>query len=259
MLIRPEKQKSPYTKSNGFQAMLMTFLIILYVVVGTIFFGFLTIFVSFMTRSGTLPHLVARMWGRSIISASRVKVKVIGLDNIDPNKPYVYMPNHVSNFDIPVILGYLPVQFRWLAKSELFKIPLFGFAMRRAGYISIDRSNRRAAFKSLQKAAEAIKNGASVVIFPEGTRSRDGKLHDFKKGGFVMALKAGVPIVPVTLQGTYEIMSKDGWRIQPGQVTIQIKPPIASDTYSLKSKEDLMGAVREAIRTDSKNEGNTPS
>ena len=240
--------------------MLMSLLIICYVILNTIFFGSLAILASLVGgRGGKLPHAVASAWGRNILFASRVKVNVLGLENIDPEKPNVYMPNHVSNFDIPVILGFLPVQFRWLAKAELFKIPLFGFAMRRAGYISIDRSDRRAAFESLQKAANDIRNGVSVVIFPEGTRSRDGKLHSFKKGGFVMAIKAGVPIVPVEIKGTYEIMSKDGWRIQPGQVTIQIKPPIASDTYTLKSKQDLMGAVREAIHTDAKNEGNTPS
>lgn len=234
--------------------MLMTFFIILYVVVSTLIFGILAILASLLGGPGSkLPHLVARIWGRGILVASRVKVNVIGLENIDLKKPYVYMPNHISNFDIPVALGYLPVQFRWLAKAELFKIPLFGFAMRRAGYISIDRSNRRAAFKSLEQAADTIRNGVSIIIFPEGTRSRDGKLQDFKKGGFVMAIAAGVPIVPINIKGTYEIMSKSGLRIQPGKVTVEIKPPITTDTYTRKTKEKLMGAVRDAILAKSKN------
>ena len=122
-------------------------------------------------------------WGHiQILFVSRIKVTVKGISNIDPSKSYIFMPNHQSNFDIPVLLGCLPAQFRWLAKAELFRIPLFGRAMRGCGYISIDRSNRKSAFRSLQKAADTIRNGVSVLIFPEGTRSLDGKIRSFKKG-----------------------------------------------------------------------------
>src|SRR5210317_685359 len=135
------------------------------------------------------------------------------MDNLPLDAPCILMPIHQSNFDIPVLLGRLPVQFRWLAKAELFKIPIFGRGMRGCGYISIDRSNRKSAFQSLAEAATKIRNGVSVLIFPEGTRSRDGKILPFKKGGFVLSVDAGVPIVPIVIYNTGSIMPKGRLRI----------------------------------------------
>jgi 1-acyl-sn-glycerol-3-phosphate acyltransferase len=157
------------------------------------------------------------------------------------------MSNHQSNFDIPVLLAYLKVQFRWLAKEELFKIPFFGYAMQRVGYISINRSDRRSAFLSLKRAAQIIRGGVSVLIFPEGTRSLDDQIRPFKKGGFILALDAGVPIVPVVIRGTRSIMPKERLRIRPGQVSLEILAPIDTTAYTRKSKEDLIAAVRRAI------------
>ena len=204
-------------------------------------------FLCFFSRNGNWSHLVARCWASGILWASRIEVQVLGLDRIDPAKPYIYMPNHLSNFDIPVILSRLPVQFRWLAKAELFKIPIFGLSMKRVGYISIDRSDRDAAIESLRAAADKIRSGVSVVIFPEGTRSRDGHLKSFKKGGFVMAIDAAVPIVPVAISGTWEIMAKVGWRIRPGKVTVNILEPIPSTGYQHHEKKILMRKVRQAL------------
>ena len=163
--------------------MIRTLYIAIWVCFVTLVMGILVIVFSFFVRSGDPLHKIARLWGRSILAVSRVKVSVKGMSNIDPLSPYIYMPNHQSNFDIPVLLGHLMVQFRWLAKMELFKIPIFGRAMRKAGYISIDRYHRDSAFESLAVAAKKIKGGKSVLIFPEGTRSRDGKIRPFKKGG----------------------------------------------------------------------------
>jgi 1-acyl-sn-glycerol-3-phosphate acyltransferase len=160
------------------------------------------------------------------------------------------MANHQSNFDIPVLLGHLKVQFRWLAKVELFKIPVFGRAMRKAGYISIDRYHRESAFNSLKVAASKIKSGVSVLIFPEGTRSRDGKIRPFKKGGFVMAIDSGVPIVPVVITGTRAIMPKGRFRVYPGDVSMAIHKPIGTSTYTRETKEALMEKVRRVICDD---------
>jgi 1-acyl-sn-glycerol-3-phosphate acyltransferase len=192
-------------------------------------------------------HKIARFWGKSILVVSRIKVSVKGLSNIDPSSPYIYMPNHQSNFDIPVLLGHLTVQFRWLAKKELFKIPIFGHAMRNVGYISIDRSDRQSAFESLKKAAEKIKSGVSVLIFPEGTRSRDDKIRPFKKGGFVMAIDSGVPIVPVVITGTRAIMPKGRFRVYPGHVSMVIHKPIETSIYTRETKDGLMEKVRRVI------------
>jgi len=213
----------------------------------TILFGSIAIMGSFFDRTGKFPHLVARSWARSILFASRIKVTVRGLSNIDPGRSYIFMSNHQSNFDIPVLLAYLKVQFRWLAKAELFRIPLFGIAMKRAGYISIDRSDRRSAFASLKKAAETVKNGVSVLIFPEGTRSRDGSIRPFKKGGFVLAIDSGVPIVPVVLHGTWSIMPRDKLRIESGNVMLEITEPIDTLNFTRKTKDALMEKVRGRI------------
>ncbi len=227
--------------------MIHTLFAITATVLSTILFSFLAIFCSLVDRSGISPHRVAGIWGRSILFVSRVKVSVKNLSNIDPDRSYIYMSNHQSNFDIPVLLAYLPVQFRWLAKAELFNIPIFGYAMKRAGYISIDRSNRRSAIESLKKAAETIRSGVSVIIFPEGTRSRDGNIRQFKKGGFVLAVDAGVPVVPVIIHGTWPIMQKDSLRIRPGNVVLEIGEPIEASNYSRRNKDDLMERVQQAI------------
>lgn len=215
--------------------------------VATLFFSVLAIAVSFFSRGGDSVHRVARIWARSLLALSGVGVTVTGLERIAADRSYIFMSNHQSNFDIPVLLGHLPVQFRWLAKAELFRIPVFGRAMRGAGYISIDRSDRAAAFESLEQAAEKIRQGVSILIFPEGTRSVDGSLKSFKKGGFVLAIGAGVPIVPVTVRGTFDIMPKHALRIRPRQVTVAIGEPIATEGIAFDSKETLMDGVRNAM------------
>ena len=165
--------------------MIRTLFIIFWTVIFTGFFAVITILTSFVSTGGETPHKVARIWAKCILAASNIKVTVKGLSNLNHTGSYIYMPNHVSNFDIPVLQAYLPVQFRWLAKAELFKIPIFGYAMKRAGYISINRFDRKSAIESLNKVAEIIRNGTSVIIFPEGTRSQNQNIQPFKKGGFV--------------------------------------------------------------------------
>jgi len=227
--------------------MIRTSYIALWVVLSTIVLGVIAIIISFFTRTGNLVHIIARIWGKGILFVSGINVTVYGLDNIDPSRSYIYMSNHQSNFDIPVLLACLPVQFRWLAKAELFKIPLFGRSMRAAGYVKIDRFNRESAFESINEAAAKMQNGVSVMIFPEGTRSRDGKIRAFKKGGFVMAVDSGAPIVPVILQGTWPIMDKSSLRINAGNVALHIEKPIDTSGYTRKTKTDLMESVRAII------------
>jgi 1-acyl-sn-glycerol-3-phosphate acyltransferase len=157
------------------------------------------------------------------------------------------MANHQSNFDIPVLLGRLPVQFRWLAKQELFRIPIFGRGMRGCGYISIDRTNRKLAFESLNEAARKIREGVSVMIFPEGTRSADGRIRPFKKGGFVLSVDAGVPIVPIVIHGTRAIMPKGSLMVRSQDIRMEILAPIDTAAYTRKTKDELMEKVRSAI------------
>jgi 1-acyl-sn-glycerol-3-phosphate acyltransferase len=224
--------------------MIQTAVTILWVVFATAFFGILAIAAAPFSRTGDFVHLIARTWAYSILVASRIRVKVVGQEQFDPTRSYIFMSNHQSNFDIPVLLARLRCQFRWLAKAELFRIPIFGRGMRGAGYIPIDRSDRRAAIRSLQKAAETIRTGTSVMIFPEGTRSRDGVLRSFKKGGFVLAADAGVPIVPVVIHGTFQIMPRSGLRIRSGPVCVQVLAPIETAGYGRKGKDAILETVR---------------
>jgi len=226
---------------------LQTAYILVYVVLVTIVMATVVIIVAFFSRNGKAPHLVARAWARSILFVSGIRVHVNGLENLNVGGSCILMPNHQSNFDIPVLLGCLPVQFRWLAKAELFKIPIFGRGMRGCGYISIDRSNRKSAFQSLAEAATKIRNGVSVLIFPEGTRSRDGKILPFKKGGFVLSVDAGVPIVPIVIYNTGSIMPKGRLRIRTRPVRMDILAPIHTAGYTRKTKDDLMELVRRTI------------
>ena len=224
--------------------MIQTAVTILWVVFATIFFGATAILAAPFSKTGNFVHFIAQVWGYSILLASRIRVTVSGQENFDPSRSYIFMSNHQSNFDIPVLLAHLRCQFRWLAKAELYKIPIFGRGMRGAGYIPIDRSDRRAAIRSLQQAAETIRKGTSVMIFPEGTRSRDGVLRSFKKGGFILAVDAGVPIVPVIIHGTFQIMPRTRLRIQSGRVRVQVLEPIETAGYGRKRKNELLETVR---------------
>ncbi len=221
-----------------------SWIVVVWTIVAIGVMGSAAIVTSFFSKNGNIPNLIARFWARSILWVGRVNVEITGHSHIDPARSHVFMANHQSLFDIPVLLGHLGCQFRWLAKVELFKIPLFGLAMQRAGYISIDRSNRPAAIKSLAAAARKIKNGVSVMIFPEGTRSREGRLRPFKKGGFYLAIDSGAPIVPVVIRGTRHIMPKKTLRIQSGTVTVHVFPPIESSKFSHDTRNELIAEVR---------------
>ena len=227
--------------------MIKTVFLIVWVILDTFVLGIVAIATAFIVRKEDPVHRIAALWAKLILFASRTRVTVNGLSNIDASKSYIYMCNHQSNFDIPVLLAHLPVQFRWLAKAELFKIPIFSHGMRSAGYISIDRFNQASAFESISEAARRIKAGVSVMIFPEGTRSRDSKIRPFKKGGFVLAVDAGVPIIPIVLHGTYSLMPKGKLRIYSGHVHMDIQKPINTSGYTRETKDDLIKRVRTVI------------
>jgi 1-acyl-sn-glycerol-3-phosphate acyltransferase len=216
---------------------------------------FMTLLISLITLLKTLVlnkgansvQGLAAWWARSICWASGVKVAVDVAEQLEPGIPYIFAANHQSQFDIFVLQGFLGINFRWLAKKELFRVPIWGPAMRRAGYIPIDRSHGRQAIKSLGEAAQKIAAGTSVIIFPEGTRSKDGKLHDFKAGAMVLAIKSGVPIVPVAIRGTYEILPKGELLVTPGKVQIRLGRPIETKNYSSRDKHALARVSQEAV------------
>ncbi len=205
-------------------------------------------FVTFpFSRTGNIVHHYARWWAKIQLLASGVRVKVKGLEYLAKKAPFIYMANHQSAYDIFALLSCLPVQFRWIAKKELFAIPVLGWGMRAANYISIDRSGRRKALESIERAANKIKGGVSVVIFPEGTRSRDGSIQPFKRGGFTLALKSGVPIIPIAIKGSSDVMPRGSLRVRPGEIHITIDRAIDTAPYSLRERDALMERVRRIL------------
>lgn len=192
-------------------------------------------------------HAYARIWGRVSLWLAGVRLTIIGREHLPAAGPAVYMANHTSNFDILALFAGIPAQFRWMAKAELFRIPLFGFAMRRAGSISVDRSSRRNSVLSMREAVRRIASGTSVVIFPEGTRSPDGTLQKFKTGSFTLALQAQVPVVPLALVGSNEVMPKHSRWIRGGHIRLHILPPVAIAGRAVSEREALMEEVRRPI------------
>ncbi len=213
----------------------------------TVLLGILAIFFSLFDSSGNLPHRIARLWGKTHLRTTGIRVTIQGLENIDPHQSYILVSNHQSFFDIFSLLGYLPLQFRWIAKAELFRIPILGWAMNRTGYIPIERGSPKKAYRSMLQAADKVRGGTSVLIFPEGTRSPDGTLQSFKKGVFIIALKSQAPILPIAIRGTRGIMRKGDWRTYPGEVRIIISPPIPTEGFSAEKEAELSEKVRETL------------
>jgi 1-acyl-sn-glycerol-3-phosphate acyltransferase len=186
-------------------------------------------------------------WSKSILWVCGIKVRVLGLENLEADVPRIYMVNHQSYFDIFTLLANLPVQFKFVLKEELMRVPFLGPAMRKAKYVGIERDDPRKAVKSMNEAADRFKEGASILIFPEGTRSPDGQLQLFKPGGFHLALKIKGDIVPVSIVGTHRIVPKGSLRIQKGRATMVIGKPILTKDYSKKTMDELMEQVHEAM------------
>lgn len=217
-------------------------------ITATVILGIVAILLSLFDSSGNSSHVVARLWGKIQLRTTGSRVTMQGLEHLDSRKSYIVVSNHQSFFDIFSLLGHLPLQFRWIAKAELFRIPLLGWAMARTGYIPIERDSPKKAYRSMLQAAEKVREGVSILIFPEGTRSPDGLLQPFKKGVFLIALKSQAPILPVAIRGTRNIMRKNDWRAYPGHVEIRIFPPIETAGFSTDKEAELSEQVRNTLQ-----------
>jgi len=213
----------------------------------TAFMSFWSMVFSVFPEADNRIHKVASLWARILLLLCNTKVKIIGEENLLRGKPQILMANHQSDFDILITLAFIKVQFRWIAKKELFAIPIFGAAMRSAGYIEIDRTNREKARQSLDEAAISVRKGKSIMTFPEGTRSRDGEIKPFKHGVFYLAIKSGVPIVPVSIIGSGQIMPKRSLRIKPGRITLVIGHPVEVADFNTERRLELIETVRNEI------------
>jgi 1-acyl-sn-glycerol-3-phosphate acyltransferase len=214
----------------------------LFVLIDTIILAPMVIIPGLFGMKGGIYMWVTRTWSRLFLFASGVHVTLEGMEHVAPGQPRIIVSNHLSWIDICAIAGYLPGTFHFIGKKELNKIPFFGQAWRAAGHISIDRSNREHAYQGLKRAGEQMKReGSLVVIVPEGTRSRTGRLMPFKRGAFSLAAETGVPIVPTLVRGSFEIMPPDKIAIRPRPVHVHYYPPIATEG---KTAEQLSQEVR---------------
>jgi 1-acyl-sn-glycerol-3-phosphate acyltransferase len=195
-------------------------------------------------RTGDLVFELARLWSRVILGVPGVKVEVKMNAPLQPGQPYVFMPNHASMIDIWAVFVAIPASFRFIAKKQLAQIPLFGWAMAAGRFIFIDRQNTASARRSMSEAARRIRLGQSVVIFAEGTRTRDGRLLPFKKGGFHLAMESGVPIVPVAIKGSRALMPRGAALIRAGKVTVEFAEPIPTAGLKNGQRDELIAEVR---------------
>jgi 1-acyl-sn-glycerol-3-phosphate acyltransferase len=216
----------------------------------TILFSVCAFVSTLFDSSGRLYAWHARLWARLGLALSGVNVTLAGTEHL-PEGPVIFMSNHQSNFDIFSLLAAMPRQIHWIAKKELFEIPVFGPSMRRGGYIPLDRSDGRKALQSMDEAATTIRQGKSVVLFPEGTRTPDGNLLPFKRGGFILARKAAVPVIPVTINGSGRINPASQIRLYSGNIHITLHPPVVVPSELRRSEAEtwMMETVRGQIES----------
>ncbi len=225
------------------------------IVVVSLGFGFTALLTIPLDSTGKTFHANSRIWARVVLWLGGLRVSVKGLEKVPQTRNYVYVANHASMFDIPAIIAGIPDQIRIVYKKELEWIPLFGWGLKLGSYIGIDRQGGTKAMKSLEEAASRIRNGASVLLYAEGTRTLDGKLQPFKRGAFHLAVRSGVPVVPLTVNGSFHILRKHSTVIRPGNVEIILESPIEYSQDSSKNAERfLMEQVHTAISRHYRNQ-----
>ncbi len=218
------------------------------VVVASLVFACVAIVVGWVPPRGRWAVPVARGWGRCLLFSAGVRLRRRYEAELDPDCGYIFMSNHQSLFDIPAVALSLPVNFRFLAKRSLFRIPVFGWSLAVAGFVPVDRGRSDKGAKAFSSSIEALRQGASLVIFPEETRSLDGRLGPFKRGGFLMALKEGVAIVPVGVKGSFEVRRKGSMWTRAGVVEVAVGSPIDVSEYGLKRKNELIAKVAAEVK-----------
>jgi len=209
--------------------------------------GTISLLGSLFDAEGRWQHACARTWSWLILKTSGIRVRVEGLEHVNPGQTTIYCVNHQSAMDIPILFTNLPVQFRFVAKRSLFNMPFMGWHLRRSGHIPVDRDRPQQAMKSMKMVAQEIREGKSVLLFPEGHRSRNGQLMPFKAGSFYIAILARVPIVPITINGTSGVLKPDTYHVRAGQTEMIVHPAIETQGLKLKDADHLSERVRGII------------
>jgi len=213
----------------------------------TAIYGSLALAISILDKKGNLQHQVARIWARGCVSASGAKLRIVGAENLRKHKVAVYASNHTSYMDTPVIFASLPFQFRILARQDLWRIPFIGWYLNRSGQMPIDTGNPRATLSSLGAAVKALRAKMALFVFPEGRRTPDGELQTFLSGAAYLAIRAQVPLVPLALSGTFELLPIHTRHFFPGELTLSVGEPIETVGMSLRQTEELTAQLKNAI------------
>lgn len=209
--------------------------------------GIVSLTASLLERRGGVQHWCARTWSRLIMSTVSSPVRLHGLEKADPTRPHMYALNHLSALDIPVVFGYFPFQFRIMAKRELFRYPFVGWHLGRSGQLPIERENARSAMRSLNRAADSLRGGMPLVVFPEGGRSETGQVKPFLPGVFYVAIKAQVEVVPVALIGTFELLPMNTFHIRPRPLEVLFGEPISTAGMTVRQMDALAARVQQAV------------
>lgn len=226
---------------------LRTLFLILSAIVDSALLGPLAIVSSFLDRSGRWSSFFQGLWVHCLLRTNGIKMQVKGRENLKKEQSCVLVSNHASILDIPAIISAAPFPVRFMAKHSLAWFPVFGWFLYLGGHILIDRKSAKSALKSLKKASSQLKKGISIIVFPEGTRSPDGDVKEFKRGAFLLAQHSKFPVVPISISGTYDMLPRHGWCFRPGTMHIRMGQPIPTRNLSQLELKDLMGRVRETI------------
>jgi 1-acyl-sn-glycerol-3-phosphate acyltransferase len=217
------------------------------IAISTVILGTITLIASMFDKHGDMQHRLAQLWAKVLLKVSFIRVRIEGANRLDPKGSYVFVANHGSFMDIPAALAVLPQQFRFFAKKGLYKVPFLGSHLNRAGHLQVDNSNARNSLKSMTEGARIVKaRGISVLLFPEGGRSAEG-LRTFKEGAAYIAIKAGVPIVPVAIIGMRELLPMGSMHLRRGKVTVRVGEPIPTAGLTIGDREDLTLRLHAAV------------
>ena len=215
--------------------------------IATIILGISVMVAGLLSRTGNLAFSISKLWAYTMLAISFVRTEIKNKAKIQKGKSYVIISNHQSLYDILALVTTLGIQFRWFIKKEVLKIPIFGYALYASRNIFIDRSNTIKAIESINKGFDRLPGGVSVMVFAEGTRSPDGQIHEFKKGGFVTAVRRKIPILPVTVNGSRRVLPKKSLTLKPGKIQVVIGDPIDTSGYTTDTVQELIDKTRQAI------------
>ena len=219
----------------------------LWAAIATVVLGIPVMVAGLLSRTGNLAFSISKLWAYTMLAVSFVRTEIKNKEKIKQGASYIIISNHQSLYDIISLVTTLGIQYRWFIKKEVLKIPIFGYALYASRNIFIDRSNTDRAIESINKGIDRLPKGVSVMVFAEGTRSPDGQIHEFKKGGFMVAVAHKMPILPVTVNGSRRVLPKGSLAFKPGKIQVVVGDPIDTSGYTTQDVDELIAKTRQTI------------